>query len=352
MVAAEHQAVIDLRSDTVTRPSEAMRGAIAAAPVGDDQFGEDPTVNLLQERIAALLGKESALWLPTGTMANHVALRLLTRPGDDVVVSRGSHAVLHETGGSAANAGVQFTDVGTGGIFTAEDFLAARKPRGHIIYPPTTLVEVENTHNRAGGVIFPQEDAERICRAAREHEIASYLDGARLWNAAVATGRTPASLAAPFDLVSVALSKGLGAPGGSLLAGTRELISRAVRYRRMSGGAMRQVGIFAAAGLYALDHNLARLAKDHANARRIGELLAKSARIEIDLATVQTNILVFRLTPDAPDAHAVVARARERGLLIFAFDARTIRAVTHLDVSREQCERAAAILVALAEERQ
>jgi threonine aldolase len=326
-----------------------MRAAIGSAPVGDDQFGEDPTVNLLQERIAALLGKEAALWLPTGTMANHVALRLLTRPGDDVIVSRDSHAVLHETGGSAANAGVQFTDVGTGGIFTAEQFLAARKPRGHIIYPPTTLVEVENTHNRAGGVVFPQDEAEKICRAAREHEVATYLDGARLWNAAVATRRKPAALAAPFDLVSVALSKGLGAPGGSLLAGTRELIARAVRYRRMSGGAMRQVGIFAAAGLHALDHNLARLADDHANARRIGELLARSPRIQIDLATVQTNILVFRLTSDAPDAHAVVRQARERGLLIFAFDARTIRAVTHLDVSREQCERAAAILVALAE---
>ena len=343
--------LIDLRSDTVTRPSDAMRAAIASAPVGDDQFGEDPTVNLLQERIAALLGKEAALWLPTGTMANHVALRLLTRPGDDVIVSRGSHAVLHETGGSAANAGVQFTDVGEGGLFTAQDFLAARKPRGHIIYPPTTLVEIENTHNRAGGVIFPQEDAEKICRAAREHDIATYLDGARLWNAAVATGRTPAALAAPFDLVSVALSKGLGAPGGSLLAGGRDLIARAVRYRRMSGGAMRQVGIFAAAGIHALEHNLKRLGDDHANARRVGEILAKSARIEIDLATVQTNILVFRLTPAAPDAHAVVARARERGVLIFAFDARTIRAVTHLDVSREQCERAAAILVALAEDR-
>jgi threonine aldolase len=342
---------IDLRSDTVTRPSQAMRAAIAAAPVGDDQFGEDPTVNLLQERIASLLGKEAALWVPTGTMANHVALRLLTRPGDDVIVSRGSHAVLHETGGSAANAGVQFTDVGEGGLFTAQDFLVARKPRGHIIYPPTTLVEIENTHNRAGGVIFPQEDAEKICRAAREHDIATYLDGARLWNAAVATHRTPASLAAPFDLVSVALSKGLGAPGGSLLAGSSDLIARAVRYRRMSGGAMRQVGIFAAAGIYALEHNLARLGDDHANARRIGEMLAKSARIEIDLATVQTNILVFRLAAEAPDAHAVVARARERGVLIFAFDARTIRAVTHLDVSREQCERAAAILVALAEER-
>src|SRR5215510_8976553 len=205
---------IDLRSDTVTRPTSAMRAAIAAAPVGDDQFGEDPSVNLLQERIAQLLGKPAALWLPTGTMANQVALRLLTRPGDDVIVSRGSHAVWHETGGSAANAGVQFTEIGVRGLFTADDFLAARKPRGHIIYPPTTLVEVENTHNRAGGVIFPQQDAERICAAAREHEIATYLDGSRLWNASVATGRAVSELAAPFDLVAVALSKGLGAPGG------------------------------------------------------------------------------------------------------------------------------------------
>lgn len=340
---------IDLRSDTVTRPSEAMRAAIGAAPVGDDQFGEDPTVNLLQERVAALLGKEAALWLPTGTMANHVALRLLTRPGDDVIVSQHSHAVWHETGGSAANAGVQFTEIGTRGVFSADEFLAARKPRGHIIYPPTTLVEVENTHNRAGGVIFPQDGAEKICRAARVHEVATYLDGARLWNAAAASNRSPAELAAPFDVVSVALSKGLGAPGGSLLAGTRDLMARAVRYRRMSGGAMRQVGIFAAAGLYALDHNLERLADDHANARLIGELLAKSPRIEIDLASVQTNILVFRLSREALDAPTVVARARERGVLVFAFDARTIRAVTHLDVSHEQCERAAAILVELAE---
>lgn len=341
--------LIDLRSDTVTRPSEAMRAAIGAAPVGDDQFGEDPTVNLLQDRVAALLGKEAALWLPTGTMANQVALRLLTRPGDDVIVSRDSHAVLHETGGSAANAGVQFTDIGARGLFSAEEFLAARKPRGHIIYPPTTLVEVENTHNRAGGVIFPQQEAEKICRAAHEHDIATYLDGARLWNATVASGRSPADLAAPFDVVSVALSKGLGAPGGSLLAGTGDLMTRAIRYRRMSGGAMRQVGLFAAAGLYALEHNVERLADDHANARRIGELLAKSPRIEIDLASVQTNILVFRLTRDAPDAPTVVARARERGVLIFAFDPRTIRAVTHLDVSRQQCERAAATLVQLAE---
>jgi len=340
---------IDLRSDTVTRPSPEMRAAIAAAPVGDDQFGEDPTVNQLQERIAALLGKEAALWLPTGTMANQVALRVLTRPGDDVVVSRECHAVWHETGAAAANAGVQFTEIGAKGVFTAAEFLAARKPRGHIIYPPTALVEVENTHNRAGGVVFPQDDAERICAAAREHGIATYLDGARLWNAAVASGRSPAELGAPFDLVSVALSKGLGAPGGSLLAGSRDLVERAVRYRRMLGGAMRQVGIFAAAGLYALDHNVERLAEDHANARRIAERLARSRRIVLDPASVQTNILVFDLAADAPDAPTVVARARERSVLIFAFGPRTIRAVTHLDVSREQCERAAAILVEIVE---
>src|ERR1700676_3345585 len=220
---------IDLRSDTVTRPSQEMRAAIAAAPVGDDQYGEDPTVNLLQEKIAALLGK----------------------------------------GAAGANAGVQFTEIGARGTFTVEEFLAARKPAGHIIYPPTTLVELENTQNRAGGVIFPQDEAERICGAARRHGVFSFLDGARLWNAAVASGRSPAELAAPFDLASVALSKGLGAPGGSLLAGSRELIGRAVRYRRMLGGAMRQVGIFAAAGLYALEHNITRLAEDHVNARCI-----------------------------------------------------------------------------------
>jgi len=342
---------IDLRSDTVTRPTAPMRAAIAAAPVGDDQYGEDPTVNLLQERIAMLLGKEAALWLPSGTMANQVALRVLTRPGDDVIVSRESHAVWHETGGSAANAGVQFTEIGARGVFTAEEFLAARKPRGHVLYPPTTLVEIENTHNRAGGVIFPQDEAERICAAAREHGVATYLDGARLWNVAAAGGRSHARLAALFDLVAVALSKGLGAPGGSLLAGSRDIIERAVRYRRMLGGAMRQVGIFAAAGLFALDHHTERLVEDHANARLIAKRLAGSPRIILDLATVQTNIIVFGLAADAPDAATVVARARERGVLIFAFGPRTIRAVTHLDVSREQCERAADILVELVERR-
>jgi threonine aldolase len=342
--------MIDLRSDTVTRPSAEMRGAMAAASVGDDQYGEDPTANLLQERIAALLGKEAALWLPSGTMANQVGLRVLTRPGDDVIVSQESHAVWHETGASGANAGVQLTAIGKQGRFTVDEFLAAVKPRGHLLYPPTTLVEIENTHNRAGGIVFPQPDVERICAAAREREIATYLDGARLWNVAVASKRGLADLARPFDLVSVALSKGLGAPGGSVLAGGADLIQRCVRYRRMLGGAMRQVGILAAAGLYALDHNLERLVDDHRNARAIAERLRASKKVIVDLETVQTNILVFGLTADAPDAPTVVARAKERGVLIFAFGPRTIRAVTHLDVSRQQCERAAEVLLEIVAE--
>src|SRR5438132_1438518 len=252
-----------------------MRAAMAAAEVGDDQYGEDPTVNRLQERLAALLGKEASLWLPSGTMANQIAQLVLTRPGDEVIVSRESHALWHETGGAAANAGVQLTEIGNGGVFSLEEFLAAIKPQGHGLYPPTTLVEIENTQNRAGGVVFPQEEARRICQAARERKIGSYLDGARLWNAAVATGESPKELAQPFDVVAVALSKGLGAPGGSMLAGTREFIARAVRHRRMLGGAMRQVGIFAAAGLYALDQGSDQLMKDHVNARRIAPRIVR-----------------------------------------------------------------------------
>ncbi|HTL77707.1 MAG TPA: low specificity L-threonine aldolase [Casimicrobiaceae bacterium] len=339
---------IDLRSDTVTRPSPEMRAAIAAAPVGDDQYGDDPTVNALQERVAAMLGKEAALWFPSGTMANQVALRTLTRPGDDVIVSREAHAVWHETGGSAANAGVQLTEIGARGVFTADAFVAAIKPRDHPIYPPTALVEIENTHNRSGGIVFPQHEVVRICAHARQLGIASFLDGARIWNVTAATTIPVSELAAPFDLVAVSLSKGLGAPGGSLLAGPRDVIVRALRHRRMMGGAMRQVGIFAAAGIFALEHNLARLVDDHANARLLAERLARSPRIAIDPATVQTNILVFRLAADARDATTLVAKARERGVLINAFGPRTVRAVTHLDVSRDQCLQAADVLVEVA----
>ncbi len=253
--------MIDLRSDTVTRPTEAMRAAIAAAEVGDDQYGEDPSVIALQERVAALLGKEAALLVPTGTMANQLALKLFCRPGDDVIVGAESHAVWHETGAAAAIGGIQFTEVGTDGRFTADAFLAARNPRDHLLYPPTTLVEVEDTQNRKGGLVWDRAELERIGAAAREHGVASYLDGARLLNAAAARGDDPAALAAPFDLVSLALSKGLGCPVGSVLAGTRDDVAALVRYRRMLGGAMRQAGVLAAAGLHALDHHVDRLAR-------------------------------------------------------------------------------------------
>jgi threonine aldolase len=325
-----------------------MRRAMAGAAVGDDQFGEDPSVNRLQEMVARLLGKEAALFVPTGHMANQLALKAYTRPGDDVVVARESHAVWHETGAAAANSSVQLTEVGEGGLFTAEDFLAARKPRGHMLYAPTTLVEVENTHNRAGGVVFPRAELERIGAAAREHGVSSYLDGARLLNAAVARGDDPASLAAPFDLVSIALSKGLGAPGGSVLAGRGTDIASLVRYRRMLGGAMRQVGILASAGVFALERNVERLSEDHDNARLIGEHLAGSSRIEIDLDRLETNIVVFHLADGAPDAPTLVERAREREVLVLAFGPRTVRAVTHLDVSSQACRRAAEILLELA----
>ena len=339
---------IDLRSDTVTQPTPAMRAVMAVAPVGDDQYGEDPSTNRLQARCAELLGKESAVWLPTGTMANQVALRTLTRPGDEVVACRESHAAWHELGGAAANAGVQIHEIGEGGRFSADDLRAAVKPRNFAIFPTTTLVEVENTHNRAGGVVVPQAEVVRICQVAGELGLARFLDGARLWNASAASGLTVQALAAPFDLVAVAFSKGLGAPGGSLLAGSRALINAADRHRRRLGGAMRQNGIFSAAALYALDHHLARLPEDHANARLLAERLAAGAPVLLDLASVHTNIVVFHLPAGlAIDAQTLSERARARGVLVNAFGPRTVRAVTHLDVSRVQCERAAAVLVEL-----
>lgn len=340
---------IDLRSDTVTLPSAEMRRAMAAAPVGDDQYGEDPSVNRLQERIAELLGKEAALFVPSGTMANQIGLKILTRPGDEVVLGHEAHIVWHESGAGAANSGVQFAPIGNGGLFTAADLRAAYKPPGHVVFPPTTLVAIENTHNRGGGVVFPHADIAAICAAARELGLNSYLDGARLFNAAAASGCSLAELAAPFDVVSVALSKGLGCPVGSVLAAGRAEIARAHRARRMFGGAMRQAGILAAAGLWALEHNLDRLAEDHANARLLAERLAGLRGVELDLATVQSNIVIFRMGEGAPDAAAIVVRGQAAGVLVSAFAARTVRAVTHLDVSREQCRRAADLLAGVIE---
>jgi threonine aldolase len=330
-----------------------MRRAMAEAEVGDDQYGEDPSVNRLQEEVAALLGTEAALFLPSGTMANQVALRTLTRPGDDVLVPTEAHIVLHETGAAAANSGVQLSAIGSGGIYDADDVAAAIKPPGHIVYPPTTLLVAENTHNRAGGVVFPADALRAALAIAREHGLHAYLDGARLLNASVASGSPAAELAAGFDLVSLSLSKGLGAPAGSMLAGSREVIGRAHRYRRMAGGAMRQAGILAAAGSYALAHNVERLAEDHANASLLADELLRGDDIEIDLATVQTNIIVFTLVDrrGVPDASTFVERCRERGVLLNAFGPRTVRAVTHLDVTADQVRAAAKVMRAVADGR-
>jgi threonine aldolase len=219
------------------------------------------------------------------------------------------------------------------------------KQRDHMLYPPTTLVEVENTHNRAGGIVIDQDEATRICAAARQRQITSFLDGARLWNAAVASGRPVAELAAPFDVVSVALSKGLGAPAGTMLAGPRDVIRDSIRHRRMFGGAMRQIGILGAAGLYALDHHFERLADDHMNAQLIASRLRSHSRVRLAADPVETNIVIFSLADDGPDAAAVVAGARAHGVLVVAFGRRTVRAVTHLDVTKEQCEQAATVLL-------
>jgi threonine aldolase len=344
---------IDLRSDTVTLPGPDMRRAMAEAEVGDDQYGEDPSVNRLQVEVATLLGTETSLFLPSGTMANQVALRTLTRPGDDVLVPTDSHIVMHETGAGAANSGVQFSPIGSTGRFAAADVAAAIKPAGHIVYPPTTLLVAENTHNRAGGIVLDATSLDDALGVARGAGLMAYLDGARLLNAAIASGRRAADLARGFHLVSLSLSKGLGAPAGSMLAGSRELIERARRYRRMAGGAMRQAGVLAAAGSYALAHHVDRLAEDHVNASLLATELLRGDDIEIDLDTVQTNIVVFRLVErrGVPDAAAFVERCRERGVLLNAFGPRVVRAVTHLDVDADACRRAATVMRAVADGR-
>ena len=341
--------VIDLRSDTVTKPSPAMRRAIAEAEVGDDQYGEDPSVNLLQDRMAALLGKEASVFVPSGTMANQIALKILTRPGDDVVLGQETHMVWHETGAGGANAGVQFTQIGKGGLFTEAEFRAAFKAPGHMMFPPTTLVAIENTHNRGGGVVFQPSEVSAICKTAHKLGVRTYLDGARLFNAAIASHVSAKELSAPFDVVSVSISKGLGCPAGSLIAGSKADIARAVRIRRMLGGAMRQAGILAAAGLYALDHNFDRLDDDHVNARMIAMAVAGLPHVRFDLATVQTNIVIFHMEEGAPDAPTIAARAKEAGVLVTVFGPRTLRAVAHLDVTADQCRRAGEILARLIE---
>lgn len=326
---------IDLRSDTVTRPTAAMREAIARAEVGDDVYGEDPTVRRLEEEVAALLGKARGLFVPSGTMGNLLAILSHCRPGDEVVVGEGSHSVWYESGGGAAVAGVQFAIAGYGGLFDARALEAAIKPAAYY-YPRTRLMALEDTHNRAGGRVWPMGQLREVCGAARARGLAVHLDGARLWNACAASGLAPAERAAPFDSVTVALSKGLGAPVGSVLCGDDAFVSTAHRLRKMLGAGMRQVGVLAAAGLHALHHHRDRLGVDHANARAIAAAIqaARSPIVRVD-AMPETNMVVIDL---GVDEAAVVERAAELGLRIGAIGPGRLRAVTHLDVDARACD--------------
>jgi threonine aldolase len=334
---------IDLRSDTVTRPTPGMRRAMAEAEVGDDVYGEDPTVNRLQERAAALLGKEAALFVPSGSMANQIALKLHCQPGDEVIIGEGSHNYLYEAGAGGAIAGVQFAIVGKGGLFRGADVTAAFKPESNHSLAPTRLVCVENTHNRGGGAVWSLAAVTEVAAAARDKQLALHLDGARLLHAALALGQPAATLAAPFDTASLCFSKGLGAPVGSVIAGSHRHIDKAHRLRKVLGGGMRQAGILAAAALHALDNHVDRLAEDHANAALLAAGLGALPGLTIDLPELPTNILMVDLGEGLPPAELLTRELAARGLLCLALGVRRLRLVTHLDVSAADCQRAVAL---------
>jgi threonine aldolase len=330
---------IDLRSDTVTKPTPAMRKAMAEAEVGDDVFGEDPTVNILQEKVANLLGKEAALFVPSGTMANQLSIKSHTQPGDEVIIESSSHPYNFEGGAGAALSGVQFQCLkGIRGILEASQIEEAIRPADHH-FPATRLVCLENTHNRGGGSIFPVEKMAEIYRLAKSKELLVHLDGARLWNASVAAGIRPYEYAQWADSVSVCLSKGLGAPIGSLVAGSKLFIDRVHRFRKMFGGGMRQVGIIAAAGIYALDNHLERLKEDHQNAKRLAVGLKEFKGVSIDPRHVETNIVIFGIINTKITAPHVAEAMRKGGVLIHAIDKTQIRLVTHLDLTAEDIEK-------------
>jgi len=335
--------IVDLRSDTVTRPSPAMRAAIAAAEVGDDVLGDDPTVNRLQERMAAFLGKEAALFVPSGSMANQVAIRSVCEPGDEIIADETTHSYNFEGGGPAALSGASMRLIeGARGLFTPAQAEAMIRP-DNVHYPRTRLIIVENTNNRGGGSVWPVEQVAGLRAVADRHKLHLHMDGARLMNACVARGLKPTDYTRHVDSVSMCFSKGLGAPVGSIVAGPAWFIKRCHRFRKMFGGAMRQAGILAAAALYALDHNIERLAEDHANARRLAEALAGLPGLRVDPTTVETNIVIFEIDAQHGSAADFAAKLHERGVWMLATAPQKVRAVTHLDVLRAQIERAIAV---------
>ena len=338
---------IDFRSDTVTKPSPEMREVIFKADVGDDVFGDDPTLNLLQEKTAELFRKDAGLFVPSGTMSNQVALKTLSEPGWEIICERECHIVNYETGGPAVHSSLMINMLTTErGVMTAEEIEASVRPY-NIHIPITKIVAIENTHNGHGGTIYPLEEILKIKKVADKHNLLMHLDGARLWNAHVATGIPLSDWVAPFDSVSVCFSKGLGAPIGSMILGSRKFIEKARRNRKLFGGAMRQVGIIAAAAIYALDNNMKRLADDHANARFLAGGLNNIKGLDIDMSRVQTNIIIADISKTGKNPAEVASLLAENGVLSVPFGPTTIRFVTHLDVSREECEKAVDIISGL-----
>ena len=342
---------IDLRSDTVTRPGPEMRRAMAEAEVGDDVFGEDPTVARLQERAAELFGMDAGLYVTSGTMGNQVAAKSLTQAGDEIILEASAHMFMYESAGLAAISGVQTRTLqGDRGILSPEAIRETIRPPGDSHYPPTTLICLENTHNLGGGKIYPLDLIQAIRAVADEYGVHMHLDGARVLNACAATGISPATYAQHFDSISCCLSKGLGAPVGSIVVGSCDFIERAHRFRKMLGGGMRQAGIIAAGGLYALEHNVARLKEDGDNARRLAEGLAEIEGIRINPEEVETNIIFFGVDEEVIPQKAFGERLRDRGLLVESEHFDRVRVVTHLDVMRDDMEAALEIVGNVLEE--
>ena len=338
--------VVDLRSDTVTRPTPDMRRAIAEAVVGDDVFGDDPTVQRLEEQTAELLGKQAALFMASGTMGNQVAIACLTRPGDEIILEESSLSYLYEAGGPAAISGVQLRPVpGDKGLISAERLRANLRP-SDVHFPETSVLVFENTHNRSGGRVLPLERMRETAAAAREAGLRIHLDGARLWNAAIASGVSESRYTEICDTVSVCFSKGLGAPIGSVLAADAETIARARHVRKRLGGGMRQVGILAAACLFALDHHMERLAEDHRRARTLAAGLVEIPGLLVDLDATETNIVVIKLDQGSPQEW--IDELQRAGILVVPFGPAALRAVTHLDIRDEDLERVVAAFRAVA----
>jgi threonine aldolase len=335
--------MIDLFSDTMTKPVPAMRRCIAAAEVGDEQLGEDPTVNRLQEMTAGLLDKEAALYLPSGTMCNAVSFAVWAQGGGEMILHRLSHPVHYEAGGPAYLAHLMLHPLdGARGLFTAAQVTEALHP-DNPHSPRIRIVEVENTHNRGGGSVWPLAQLRAVCDTAHTHGLATHLDGARLMNAVVAAGIPASTYAAGFDSAWIDLSKGLGCPVGAVLAGSRAFIKEARRFKQMFGGAMRQAGIIAAAGVYALQHHIARLADDHEHARLLAQALAGIPSVNLDPAGVETNIVIFDIAGTGKTADAIAALLEQEGVRVSVMGGTLLRAVTHLDISGRDIEQAIAV---------